>query len=254
MTPSDIRKPLQAPRIQIKDLSHDFEGRSVLKNLSLEVRRGEFLVLLGPSGCGKSTLLRLIAGLITPTEGEALSDCPPDRVGFVFQDACLIPWRTALENVSLPLEILGTPKPQARMEAESLLQDVGLGAHLHHYPDALSGGMRMRVSIARSLAGDPRLLLLDEPFAALDEFKRRNLDAYLSNLSLNRPITTVMVTHSIEEALLLADRVVVMAPYGGGILLNESIEEKRGRSPQCLYETPFRALSERLSVALEPRE
>lgn len=240
-----------APEISIQALCHRYEGRQVLKDFDLEVSGGELLVLLGPSGCGKSTLLRLIAGLMTPTSGQITIDTPAEKIGFVFQDASLLPWRTALANVALPLEISGTEKVRALEEARSLLVDVGLESFMHHYPNELSGGMRMRVSIARALSGDPSLLLLDEPFGALDEFTRRRLDDHLAGLTLRRPITTLMVTHSIEEALLLADRIIVMTGTQGKIALAECISGGRGRAPDRLHEAELRALSERISAALQ---
>jgi NitT/TauT family transport system ATP-binding protein len=219
----------------------------VIDRLDLEIDPGQCLVILGPSGCGKSTLLRLIAGLITPTQGEVLLEPEGSGLGFVFQDASLLPWRTTLENVRLPLELDGCPKDVAHQECIDLLKDVGLGDFIDHYPDALSGGMRMRVSIARALAGAPRLLLLDEPFAALDEVTRQRLDSHLGRLVRERGITTLFVTHSISEAVTLADRIVVLSAPQGRIVLDERVHHDPDRDLQA----PERlALMNRLSSIL----
>lgn len=237
-----------APKITLQGIHQVFSGRSIIKDLDLVIAPTEFLVILGPSGCGKSTLLRLIAGLISPTAGSI--DITPSEgdIGFVFQDASLLPWRTALENVLLPLELQGLARAEAEREALQLLDDVGLAAVSNHYPDALSGGMKMRVSIARALAGNPALLLLDEPFAALDEGTRARLDQHLATLTRKRAITTLFVTHSIHEALELADRIIVLSPADGKILHDERLDRKE------LDAEAMKALSARLSARLEAED
>jgi NitT/TauT family transport system ATP-binding protein len=193
-------------------------GVVALEAISLRVDAGDFLVLLGPSGCGKSTLLRLIAGLDLPDAGSlAWADGPPAAgdIGFVFQDATLMPWASALDNVALPLRLRSDP--QAFVRAKDALRDVGLAEFIHSRPAALSGGMRMRVSIARALVARPRLLLMDEPFAALDEFTRQRLQDEVLRLTSELNCTVVFVTHSLYEAAYLASRVVVMSPRPGRI-------------------------------------
>jgi len=193
-------------------------GVTALEDISLGVDVGDFLVLLGPSGCGKSTLLRLIAGLDLPDAGTlAWTGGRPAAgdIGFVFQDATLMPWASALDNVALPLRLRGDR--QAMPRARDALHDVGLADFALARPAALSGGMRMRVSIARALVARPRLLLMDEPFAALDDFTRHRLQDEVLRLTAEHGCTTVFVTHSLYEAAYLASRVVVMSPRPGRI-------------------------------------
>lgn len=211
--------------ITLKALSFRFGAHIVLSGIDLDIAPSEFLVVLGPSGCGKSTLLRLLAGLIRPSSGTVQHHPRAPEIGFVFQEASLIPWRTSLENVTLPLEIRGQDPTQARLKAQGLLESMGLSGFERHYPSALSGGMRMRVSIARALADAPGLLLLDEPFGALDERTRRRLDDHLRQLTRALSITTVMVTHSIEEAVRIADRIVVLGKNPGRLLVERRLPE-----------------------------
>jgi len=201
----------------------------VLENIDLELTRGSFVALLGPSGCGKSTLLRFISGLATPSQGSIeltpLSSRPSagSAIAFVFQDAQLLPWRSVLDNVALPLELAGVDRNSARERARKPLADVELSDVLDRYPDQLSGGMRMRVSIARALVTEPELLLLDEPFAALDELTRQRLDERLRALWLARKMTVVFVTHALAEAAYLADRALVMSRRPGKIVLDHAL-------------------------------
>jgi NitT/TauT family transport system ATP-binding protein len=193
-------------------------GVVALADINLEVRDGEFLVLLGPSGCGKSTLLRLIAGLDKPDSGRIVwrgNGPAPGDIGFVFQDPTLMPWASAVENASLPLRLRGDPA--ARDKAAAALSKVGLAGFEASRPADLSGGMRMRVSIARALAARPRVLLMDEPFAALDEFTRHRLQNELLDLTAELGCTTLFVTHSLYEAAYLASRIVLMTPRPGRI-------------------------------------
>jgi NitT/TauT family transport system ATP-binding protein len=191
-------------------------GTLALDKISLTIQDNDFLVLLGPSGCGKSTLLRLIAGLEPPSAGSIdwTGQPPaPGEIGYVFQDATLMPWATALQNVALPLRLRAAPDAEARARAAL----VGLADFAHARPKTLSGGMRMRVSIARALVSRPRLLLMDEPFAALDEFTRHRLQDECLSLAASLGCTTIFVTHSLYEAAYLASRVVLMSPRPGRI-------------------------------------
>jgi NitT/TauT family transport system ATP-binding protein len=203
--------------LQIEGVTRRFpNGVTALDGIDLHISDGDFLVLLGPSGCGKSTLLRLIAGLDRPDAGritwQKAAPAPGD-IGFVFQDPTLMPWATAAQNAALPLRLRGRdPTP-----AQEMLARVGLAGFENTRPAKLSGGMRMRVSIARALAARPRLLLMDEPFAALDEFTRHSLQAELRTLAQQTGCTTIFVTHSIYEAAFLAQRVVLMSPRPGRI-------------------------------------
>ncbi|HEY4106454.1 MAG TPA: ABC transporter ATP-binding protein, partial [Polyangiaceae bacterium] len=193
-----------------------------------------FVALVGPSGCGKSTLLRFISGLAKPSHGSiSLSRDAKggaSRLGFVFQDAQLLPWRTVLDNVALPLELGGVERVEARERARAPLTAVELSDVHDRYPDQLSGGMRMRVSIARALVTDPEILLLDEPFAALDELTRQRLDERLRALWQARKMTVVFVTHALAEAAYLADRVLVMSRRPGKIVLDHALDLPEQRS------------------------
>ena len=219
--------------MRARGLGHVFgDGTVAIENIDLDVERGSFVALLGPSGCGKSTLLRLISGLESVSRGTLSVSCGGDSkpknggiagVGFVFQDAHLLPWRTVLENVALPLELGGVLPAQARERASACIADVELSDAARRYPDELSGGMRMRVSIARALATDPALLLLDEPFAALDELTRQRLDERLRELWQRRKMTILFVTHSLSEATFLAERAIVMSRRPGRVVLDHRI-------------------------------
>jgi NitT/TauT family transport system ATP-binding protein len=195
-----------------------------LENVNLDIRAGEFISLIGPSGCGKSTLLRLIADLIQPTEGDlTVNDKPPHQArldrdyGMVFQSATLYDWRSVSKNVQLPLEIMGYPKALRQQRAQEMLELVELGKFGNHYPWQLSGGMQQRVAIARALAFEPSLLLMDEPFGALDEFTRERMNMELLRIWERTGITVIFVTHSIPEAVFLSSRIVVMSPRPGRI-------------------------------------
>jgi NitT/TauT family transport system ATP-binding protein len=196
-------------------------GVEALRDVSLRVEQGDFVALLGPSGCGKSTLLRLIAGLDTPEDGQIAWDAghvpAPGSLGFVFQDATLLPWATAEENIWLPLRLRGIDRREAAPQIAAALERVGLNGFAGARPRELSGGMRMRVSIARALVSRPRLLLMDEPFAALDEFTRHKLQEDLQGLRRELGCTILFVTHSIYEAAFLARRIVMMTPRPGRV-------------------------------------
>ena len=205
------------PAITAEDLVKRFPNasRNVLDSVSFVIPRGQCVALLGPSGCGKTTLLRLLMGIDTPTAGRLVID--PGLVGqlsYVFQEPRLVPWRTSLENVLLPLELTGALDPVGRERASELLQQLGLGARLDHFPRELSGGMQMRVALARALVTRPRILLLDEPFAALDERTRFRLEDLLLELRSEFDLQYVFVTHSIAEAVYLGDRVLLLDTHG----------------------------------------
>ena len=206
-------------------------GTRALDEISLSIRHGDFISLLGPSGCGKSTLVRMFAGLEQASHGHVrwLSADAPDKCGMkiamVFQDATLMPWATVAVNVRLPLDLAGMPRSQANQRVESALEQVGLADFGKVYPRELSGGMKMRVSIARALVIEPDVLLMDEPFGALDEFSRNKLDADLRALWAERGLTVVFVTHSIYESVFLSSRVVVMAARPGRIVADVAIDE-----------------------------
>ncbi|MCT2276415.1 ABC transporter ATP-binding protein [Micromonospora chalcea] len=212
--------------IRLSGVSRTFDGRSgqveALRGIDLDVAEGEFVAVLGRSGCGKSTLLRMIAGLLPVSGGEiTVAGTPitkPRRdVAMLFQRPALLPWRTVLDNVLLPVEIFGWRRAEHRGRARQLLEMAGLGGFEKRLPHELSGGMQQRVSLCRSLIGSPRVMLMDEPFSALDALTREELSGELQRVHMETKATIVFVTHSIDEAVLLADRVVVLSPRPGRI-------------------------------------
>ncbi len=229
-------------------------GTLAVEGVDLALARGDFLALLGPSGCGKSTLLRMIAGLIDPSEGSIAfpADAAARKsIGFVFQEPTLMPWATAVRNVALPLELAGTPRREAALRATDMLARVGLAGFENAYPRALSGGMKMRVSIARALVTKPRLLLLDEPFAALDEITRFKLNQDLLQLWQAERFTVVFVTHSVFESVFLAERIVVMAPRPGRIVTELAVPAEDRATPEFRTSAPYAAHCREVSHALE---
>jgi NitT/TauT family transport system ATP-binding protein len=210
-----------------------------LAGIDLAVETGSFVALLGPSGCGKSTLLRVIAGLDSPDRGELRRNEPDARIAMVFQDAHLLPWRDVRANAELPLELLGQPAAERRAAAEEALARVGLADAMRRYPAELSGGMRMRASLARALVTQPRLLLLDEPFAALDELTRMALDDELRRLWRESGLSVVFVTHSIAEAAYLAQRVVVLSRRPARIVLDRTIALPEARDASLRADPAF---------------
>jgi NitT/TauT family transport system ATP-binding protein len=248
------------PVLTVKDLSTVFAngngGLHALDRLSFEVCPEEFVCVLGPSGCGKSTLLRALAGLIRPTEGEIIFKGeqmrgPRPGVGFVFQKANLMPWRSVLRNITLPLELRQASPQAALARAQARVELVGLQGFEGTLPRDLSGGMAQRVALARALAHDPELLLLDEPFGALDALTRERMGAELLRIWQRQRKTVVMVTHSISEALLLADRVLVLSPRPGRLRLDLSVDLPRPRDEETRYTAEFTALSRQLRAAIE---
>jgi NitT/TauT family transport system ATP-binding protein len=237
--------------VNVRGVRRDFGGGVVaLDGIDLNVVPGEFVAILGPSGCGKSTLLRIIAGLDRPTDGvvEAQHE---GRIAYVFQDPHLLPWRNVLRNAALPLEIRHVPRDVRVERAMRAIESVGLLDFARKYPAQLSGGMRMRVSLARALVTDPQLLLLDEPFAALDEITRAALDVQLRQLWLDRRMTVLFVTHSITEATLLADRAIVLTRRPGRVVLDTPIELGEERPNALRGDAQFARYTRTLLDALQ---
>jgi NitT/TauT family transport system ATP-binding protein len=226
------------PILSIEDLSVRFDTVAAIESLSLQVWRGEFVALLGPSGCGKSTLLKAVAGLVAPAGGRIVAADVGLRTGFMFQKPLLLPWRTVLDNVLLPVEIQrGGNAVDAldRRNAERMLDLVRLGDFAAAYPHQLSGGMQQRAALARALMCDPHILLLDEPFGALDELTRDLLNEELMRIwrSQETRLTTVlMVTHSIPEAVGMADRVIVLSKRPANLIENVPVTVERPRMPE----------------------
>jgi NitT/TauT family transport system ATP-binding protein len=256
----------RAPAVEVLSADKVYaDGTRALAPVDLAVLEAEFVTLIGPSGCGKSTLLKLIANLLEPTGGRIQwwrggfdrLDALDRRIAFVFQDPTLMPWARVEGNVRLPLDLAGIAKRASGPRVADALARVGLKDFAQHYPRQLSGGMRMRVSIARALVIEPTLLLMDEPFGALDEFTRNRLDADLARLSWERSLTTVFVTHSIYEAVFLSTRVVVLAARPGRVFTVITIDEPTPRDESFRNSPRFaeycRALSAALSDASLPR-
>lgn len=230
-------------------------GLQVLEDVSFGVRSAEFVSLVGPSGSGKSTLLRILAGLLQPVEGEVrLEGKPMSRprrgVGVVFQNANLMPWRTVRENISLPLELQNIPQEAARAQAEEMVDLVGLAGFADSLPRDLSGGMAQRVAIARALAQDPEVLLLDEPFGALDALTRERMGEELLRIWHKHKKTIVMVTHDISEAVYLSDRVLVLSDRPGHIKLDLPIPLPRPRQEEMRYTPEFGSLAQQVRQAI----
>jgi NitT/TauT family transport system ATP-binding protein len=243
------------PILTVRELNAVFPdsngGLHALDGVSFEVCPREFVCVLGPSGSGKSTILRILAGLLPPTTGEVLfSDGQTPRIGMVFQQANLMPWRTVLENLTLPLELSGVENGEARQTAVEMMDLVGLDGFDSYWPRDLSGGMAQRVAIARALIHDPDLLLLDEPFGSLDALTRERMWTELSNIWQARQKTVLMVTHSISEALFLADRVLVLTQRPGKVKLELKVDLPRPRRDRMRYTPEFGKLARRLKDAI----
>lgn len=224
------------------------DGTEAVRDVSFSLRRGEFLSIVGPSGCGKSTLLRVASGLEPLTSGEV--DRRVDNVGYVFQDATLLPWRTVRKNVELLAELEGAPSDERQRLASEAIQLVGLQGFENHYPKALSGGMRMRTSVARALTTKPPLFLLDEPFSAVDEITRGTLNEELVRLFVSERFAAIFITHSIAEAVYLSSRVIVMSPRPGRIIAEFEIPFSYPRAPDLRFDPEFGRLSSEVSHAL----
>ena len=248
------------PLVTLRGVGKDFaSGTRALAGLDLEVRSGEFLSLLGPSGCGKSTALRIIAGLSEPSQGDvewpkASGQEGRSRLGFVFQEPTLMPWASVFDNVKLPLDLHHTSPADMAARVGAALDHVGLSAFRDAYPRELSGGMRMRVSIARALVTEPELLLMDEPFAALDEITRFKLNDDLLRMSQSLRTTILFVTHSVFESVYLSSRIVVMAARPGRIFTELSFDppaqRDKGFRTSASYAQNCRRASEALAQAM----
>jgi len=251
--------PPDQPIVKAEHVSVIFsspQGRlGALDDVSFQVSQGEFVCVVGPSGCGKSTLLRVLSGLLSPTSGQVylrgkLLNGPCGDIGIVFQKANLMPWRTVLRNITLPLEIQGLDAVRARQRAVDLIHLVGLEGFEQSHPRELSGGMAQRVAIARALIHDPEILLLDEPFGSLDALTRERMNLELLRIWQARRKTVVMVTHNIQEAIFLADRVIVMTARPGQVTANLPVALPRPRSQDIIYCHAFTELARCIRKAI----
>jgi len=250
---------LNHPVIEVRELDATFAngngGLRALHDISFSLQPREFLCVLGPSGSGKSTLLRILAGLLAPTRGEVLFEGRPlsgprREIGLVFQKANLMPWRTVIENITLPLELAGEDSARIQHKAQEMVDLVGLQGFEHTLPRDLSGGMAQRVAIGRALVHDPEVLLLDEPFGSLDALTRERMAAELLRIWDSRQKTVVMVTHSISEALFLADRVIVLSHRPGEIVLDLPVHLPRPRRDEMRYTQVFGDLALQVRAAI----
>ncbi len=255
-------QPPEKQGIHLQGVTHRFrtDERLIVEGISLHVREGEFVSIVGPSGCGKSTLLKMVAGLLTPSQGKitvgdaADRTAEPPRIGFVFQQAALLPWRTAWQNLVLPFQ-LGTSSERQNVPADAevfeVLQRVGLRREdISKRPRELSGGMRMRLSLARAILQDPKILLLDEPLAAVDDILRVQLQEDLAGLHFERRLTSMLVTHHLLEAVFLSDRVIVLSGSPGRQLGELRVEEPHPRSSGFRRSEAFFRLTNELSSML----
>jgi NitT/TauT family transport system ATP-binding protein len=239
--------------IEVSGLSHNYGGTvPALEDISFSVPAGRFTVIVGPSGCGKTSLLMMLAGLRAQTQGgihvlgKPIPEPDPQRVGVIFQEASLYPWLTALENIEFPLSLRGTPKEDMRRRAEDMLNLVGLAGFGARFPHELSGGMKQRVAIARGLVQDPPVLLMDEPFAALDEQTRMTMGHELLRIWSTTSKTVVFITHSLTEAVYLADEVLVMSARPGRIIDRIEVDLPRPRTYEMMATDVFGRLRDRI--------
>jgi NitT/TauT family transport system ATP-binding protein len=236
--------------LSLRNISMTFpDGTQTIDNVNLSIDRGEFVTIVGPSGCGKSTLLRIISGLQQPTSGS----CEVDRtsLGYVFQDSVLLPWRNVQKNVELNAELQGVSKAQRQEAARKAINLVNLNDHVTKYPHQLSGGMKMRCSLARSLVSQPHVFLFDEPFGALDEMTREHLNDELLNIFSHENFAGLFITHSIQEAVFLSTRVIVMSSQPGQFISEHTIDFPFPRQPDIRYSADFAELCGRISHDLK---
>jgi NitT/TauT family transport system ATP-binding protein len=239
-----------APALSFDRVSMVFpDGTHAVDDVSFDVRPGEFVSVVGPSGCGKSTLLRVASGLTKNSGGTCTVD--RDSIGYIFQDATLLPWRTVQHNVELNAELQGMPREQRKAAAAEAIRLVNLVGHEKKYPKQLSGGMKMRCSVARSLMLNPKVFLFDEPFGALDEITREHLNAELIRLFQGQQFAGVFITHSISEAVFLSTRVIVMSARPGRIIGDYQIPFDFPRVHELRFSPEFAALSGRISADLK---
>ena len=224
------------------------DGTEAVRDTSFTVAKGEFVTIVGPSGCGKSTLLKIASGLLEATSGEVMVD--RDRLGYVFQDATLLPWRTVLGNVELLAELHGFDRDERRRLALEAIDTVGLTGFANHYPKSLSGGMKMRASLARTLTLKPPVFLFDEPFGAVDEITREHLNEETQRLFQSEGFAGLFITHSISEAVFMSTRVLVMSARPGRIVAEYEIPFSYPRSPELRFDPEFARLSGEVSHAL----
>lgn len=259
-TPAPLATPHHpTPAVQVLSAEKTYpNGTQALLPVDLTIEEGEFVTLLGPSGCGKSTLLKMVAGLLEPTDGRlqlwhkpvAQLDESGKKMAFVFQSPTLMPWASVQTNVRLPLDLAGVPRPEADARVAEALALVGLSKFATALPRALSGGMQMRVSIARGLVTQPDLLLMDEPFGALDEITRHKLDADLLDLWRKKKLTVIFVTHSIHEAVFLSSRVVMMAARPGRVVEQFHIDAPYPRTADFMVSSEFSRYAKQLQDSL----
>lgn len=249
------------PAVLIQSLNVSFKTASgtfqALESVDLTVKENEFLTLIGPSGCGKTTVLRCIAHLVDPTSGQVtvnglspIEAIQKRDVGYVFQSATLLEWRNVLKNVLLPMEIAGVGRKEASRRASEMIERVGLTDFVRNFPRQLSGGMQQRVAIARALVMEPKIILMDEPFAALDEITREDMNRWLMEVFDKSNTTIVFVTHNIREAIMLSDRVVVMAPRPGRLVAEFEIDLPRPRTQEIMFSEEFNAIRQQAEQEL----
>lgn len=238
-----------APVLTFRGVSKDFGDVPALAPVDLEVQAGEFVSIIGPSGCGKSTILRLASGLDTPTSGDAHVET--HDVGYVFQDATLMPWRTVRRNVELLGELSGANRGNVRLRAQAALDTVGLTDFADHLPHQLSGGMKMRASLARSLVMEPDLFLFDEPFGALDEITRTRLNLELLSLFEANRFAAVFITHSVDESVFLSSRVLVMSARPGRVTAEIGVPFPYPRPAELRYTAEFADVARQVAQALQ---